>query len=284
MIFGLSLNLPTLWHISGETRVPPDMPVPGKRPFPRRVGGSGWRWAGCWVRKGSFWWPCEGGRGGHLLHTFYLFLVWNGRVSGAVNLTHFLNLYPSQVGLTAGENHIFWALNRLSTVRKKEKQWALQPCLPAVPSFLTLPLARLSAWPLLTCGAFNKEREGSNFILSVWVIHVLKGDKNVIRKFSCQMCGKRNQFINAVKPMCEIGIKGEVRSHPRAYCGRMCCKTKGSCPQKGDKCCCCDHKHWQQTNKTFSSAQMDFKVLGWEMLSLKEQTLIMSHRTAAWNL
>lgn len=66
------------------------------------------------------------------------------------------------------------------------------------------------------------------------MIHVLKGDKNVIRKFSCQMCGKRNQFINAVKPMCEIGIKGEVRSHHGAYCGRMCWKTKGSCPQKGD--------------------------------------------------
>jgi len=48
------------------------------------------------------------------------------------------------------------------------------------------------------------------------------------------MCGKRNQFINAVKPMCEIGIKGEVRSHPCAYCGRMCCKTKGPCPRKGD--------------------------------------------------
>lgn len=92
----------------------------------------------------------------HLLHTFYVALVCSSRVGSAAHLTHFLNMYPNQVGLTAGENHIFWVLNRLSAIHKKEKQWALQPCLPALPLVVTLPLARLSAWPLLTCGAFNK--------------------------------------------------------------------------------------------------------------------------------
>lgn len=69
----------------------------------------------------------------HLLHTFYVALVCSSRVASAVHLTCFLNLYPNQVGLTAGENHIFWVLNRLSAIHKKEKQWALQPCLPALP-------------------------------------------------------------------------------------------------------------------------------------------------------
>lgn len=199
------------------------------------------------VSKGSFCYST------HLLHTFYLFIVWNGCVSSAVNLTRFLNLYPEQVGLTAGENRIFWALSRLSAACKKEKHWALQLCPQAMPLFLTLPLARLSAWPLLKCGAFNKWREKSNFILSMWVIHVLKGDKNVIRKFSCQMSGKWNQFINAVKPMCEIGIKGEVWSHPCACCSRTRCHTKASCPQKVGAAVVTTSTGSKQTNIFFSS-------------------------------
>lgn len=174
-------------------------------------------------------------------------------MSSAVNLTRFLNLYPEQVGLTAGENRIFRALSRLSAACKKEKHWALQLCPQAMPLFLTLPLARLSAWPLLKCGAFNKWREKSNFILSMWVIHVLKGDKNVIRKFSCQMSGKWNQFINAVKPMCEIGIKGEVWSHPCACCSRTRCHTKASCPQKVGAAVVTTSTGSKQTNIFFSS-------------------------------
>lgn len=58
----------------------------------------------------------------HLLHTFYVALVCGSRVGSVVHLTHFLSLCPNQVGLTAGENRIFWVLNRLSAIRKKEKQ------------------------------------------------------------------------------------------------------------------------------------------------------------------
>lgn len=187
----------------------------------------------------------------HLLHTFYVALVCGSRVGSVVHLTHFLSLYPNQVGLTVGENHIFWVLNRLSAIRKKEKQWALQPCLPALPLVVTLPLARLSAWPLLTCGAFNKEKEGSNFILSMRVIHVLKGDKNVIRKFSCQMCGKWNQFINAVKPMCEIGIKGAVS--PLCLLWQNVFKTKGSCAWRGDAAVVTTRTSSKQTQQVFFS-------------------------------
>lgn len=193
----------------------------------------------------------------HLLHMFYVALICSSHAGSVMHLTHFLNLYPNQVGLTAGENHIFWVLNRLSTIHKKEKQWALQPCLPALPLAVTLPLARLSAWPLLTCGAFNKEKAGSNFILSMRVIHVLKGDKNVIRKFSCQMCGKWNQFINAVKPTCETGIKGEVRSHPRAYCDRVCARQRALVLGKG-MLLLWPHAPAANKHGKFSSAQMHF--------------------------
>lgn len=67
-------------------------------------------------------WGASGGSGEHVLLTFDLYLVRDGRVSGTVNPTRFLNLDLKQVGLTAGENHLFQALNRLSAIRKKEKQ------------------------------------------------------------------------------------------------------------------------------------------------------------------
>lgn len=255
-IFAMLLIPPKL---SGETPVAPKVSMAMKEPFSEVWGASGG------LHKGR--------SSKHLLHMFYVALVCSSRVGSTVHLTCFLNLYPKQVGLTAGENHIFWVLNRLSTIHKKEKQWALQPCLPALPLVVTLPLARLSAWPLLTCGAFNKEREGSNFILSMQVIHVLKGDKNVIRKFSCQMCGKWNQFINAVKPMCEIGIKGEVQSHPCACCGRMCARQRALVLGKG-MLLLWPHTPAANKHSKFSSAQMHFKVVGWEMPRHKEQTLI----------
>lgn len=106
----------------------PACPLQGRHHFPRRGGLIGLPPAAPWWREAvgrspggdggrgrregrgnreASGGPCEGGSGGHLLHTFDLFLVWNGCVSGAVNLTRFLNLSPKQVGLTAGENHIF---------------------------------------------------------------------------------------------------------------------------------------------------------------------------------
>lgn len=253
-----------------------------------------WLWRDHFLRcgeapGGSFWWPPQGQEqqtsAAHVLCSSPL-----QQPCGQCGASHTFSQsvsqplgYPKHWGLTAGENHLFWVLNRLSAIRKKEKQWALQPCLPALPLVVTLPLARLSAWPLLTCGAFNKEREGSNFILSMRVIHVLKGDKNVIRKCSCQMCGKWNQFINAVKPTCEIGIKGEVRSHPCAYCGRMCARQRALVLGKG-MLLLWPHAPADNKHSKFSSAQMHFKVLEWEMPRFKEQTLIMGDQAAAWSL
>lgn len=88
----------------------PGVPVAEKQPFlrqgsvealgaalvaspaqtPRWVPGSGGWVAGC--ARGASGGPDKGSSGGHLLHMFYLFLVWNSYVSGAVNLTRFLNL------------------------------------------------------------------------------------------------------------------------------------------------------------------------------------------------
>lgn len=94
--------------LSGETPVDSKVSMAMKGPFSEVWGGSGG------LHKGR--------NSRHLLHTFYVALVCSSHVGSAVHLTHFLNLYPNQVGLTAEENHIFWVLNRLSTIHKKEKQ------------------------------------------------------------------------------------------------------------------------------------------------------------------
>lgn len=162
------------------------------------------------------------------------------------NLTHFLNLYANQVGLTAEESCTLPGLKTYLFSLWGENLWAMWQCLEAMALVLDCP----SPGKHLTSANVQdlwQQRVGEEATRAhcMPVIRVLWRDQSVIRNHGCQMQGKCNQFINVKKLMCEIGWRGERPAAPLFPLPVLCqWQTEGGVqriPSSARGRCCPNH-------------------------------------------